>query len=81
MVLPEPLAKAGQRGVNLRAALAVLADGKPRTAKEIVEGAVARRLLPHSASGQVLYVSLTQYLARVRESGRLQLIVQDPDRR
>ena len=81
MVLPEPLARAGQRGVNLRAALAILADGKPRTAKEIVEAAVARHLLPHTASGQVLYVSLTQYLARVKESGRLHLIVQDPDRR
>jgi hypothetical protein len=81
MVLPEPLARAGQRGVNLRAALAVLADGKPRTAKEIVEAAIAQHLLPHTASGQVLYVSLTQYLARVKESGRLQLIVQDPDRR
>jgi hypothetical protein len=81
MVLPEPLAKAGQRGVNLRAALAVLADGRPRTAKEIVEAGVAQRLLPHGASAQVLYVSLTQYLARVNESGRAQLIVQDPDRR
>ncbi len=81
MVLPEPLAKAGQRGVNLRAALAVLADGRPRTAKEIVEAGVAQRLLPHGASAQVLYVSLTQYLARVNESGRALLIVQDPDRR
>ena len=44
MVLPEPLAKAGQRGVNLRAALAVLADGRPRTAKEIVEAGIARHL-------------------------------------
>jgi hypothetical protein len=81
MVLPEPLAKAGQRGVNLRAALAILADGKPRTAKEIVEAAIARHVLPHGASSQVLYVSLTQYLARAKESARLQLIVQDPDRR
>ena len=81
MVLPEPLAKAGQRGVNLRAALAVLADGRPRTAKEIVEAGVAQRLLSHGASAQVLYVSLTQYLARVNESGRAQLIVQDADRR
>jgi restriction endonuclease len=81
MVLPEPLAKAGQRGVNLRAALAVLADGKPRTAKQIVEAAIARHLLPHGASGQVLYVSLVQYLARAKDSARLQLIVQDPDRR
>ena len=81
MVLPEPLARAGQRGVNLRAALAVLADGKPRTAKQIVEAATARGLLPHHATAQVLYVSLTQYLARANLSGRLQLIVQEPDRR
>src|SRR3982075_239440 len=81
MVLPEPLAKAGQRGVNLRAALAILADGKPRTAKQIVEAGTARHLLPRGASGQVLYVSLVQYLARAKDSGRLQLIVQDPDRR
>src|ERR1700682_3552146 len=82
MVLPEPLAsRAGQRGVNLRAALAVLADGRPRTAKEIVQAGIAQRLLPHGASAQVLYVSLTQYLARAKESGRLQLIVQDADRR
>jgi hypothetical protein len=81
MVLPEPLAKAGQRGVNLRAALAILADGKPRTAKQIVEAAIARHLLPHGASGQVVYVSLVQYLARAKDSGRLLLIVQDPDRR
>jgi Restriction endonuclease len=81
MVLPEPLARAGQRGVNLRAALAVLADGKPRTAKEIVAAGIAGHLLPHGASSQVLYVSLTQYLARAKESGRLQLIVQDSDRR
>src|ERR1700686_740107 len=81
MVLPEPLAKAGQRGVNLRAALAVLADGKPRTAKQIVETGVARHLLPHGASEQVLYVSLVQYLARAKDSARPQLILQDPDRR
>jgi restriction endonuclease len=83
MVLPEPLASAtaGRRGVNLRAALAVLSDGRPRTAKEIVAAGIAQRLLPRGASAQVFYVSLTQYLARVKESGRLQLIVQDADRR
>jgi hypothetical protein len=81
MVLPEPLAHGSMRGVNLRATLAVLADGKPRTAADIVEAAVARKLLPSGASGRVVYVSLLQYLARAKQSGRLQLIVQDPDRR
>src|SRR5947209_5795191 len=81
MVLPEPFARAGQRGVNLRATLAVLADGKPRTAHEIVEAAIARHLLPHSSTGRVLYVSLLQYLARAKGWGGVQLIVQDPERR
>jgi Restriction endonuclease len=81
MLLPEPLAKSGPRGANLRATLAVLADGKPRTAKEIVAQGIARGLLPRDAQSRVLYVSLLQYLARAKGSGRLQLILQDPDRR
>lgn len=89
MLLPEPLGNATPhdeggrtaRGVNLRAALAILADGKPRTAKELTEAAIAANLLPHTATASVVYVSLIQYLARANGTGRRALIVQDADRR
>jgi hypothetical protein len=81
IALPEPLAKGNRRGVNLRAALAVLGDGKPRTARQIVDAAIEQHLLPHGTSAQVVYVSLTQYLDRAAHAGRRQLIVQDADRR
>ena len=69
------------RGANIRAAVAVLADGKPRTADELLAAALARKLLAPSVSRKHLYIALTQYIARTKGVGRVPLIVQDPDRR
>ena len=69
------------RGANIRAAVAVLADGKPRDADELLAAAVARGLLAPGVSRKHLYIALTQYIARTKGVGRVPLIAQDPDRR
>lgn len=69
------------RGANIRAAVAILADGKPRSADELLAAAVAQGLLAANVTRKHLYIALTQYIARTKGVGRVPLIVQDPDRR
>lgn len=69
------------RGVNIRAAVAILADGKPRGADELLAAAQAAHLLAPTVTRKHLYIALTQYIARTLGVGRVPLIVQNPDRR
>ncbi len=63
------------------AAIAVLADGKPRTADEILAIAVARRLLPAAMTRKRLYTALSQYVERAVGRGRKPQIVEDAQHR
>ncbi|MBC5800276.1 MAG: hypothetical protein GIX03_09890 [Candidatus Eremiobacteraeota bacterium] len=65
----------------LDAALAILADGKPREAGEILAAGIARKLLPATLTRKAVYILLEQYIARTQGRGRTPRIVQDPDRR
>lgn len=77
----EPPLDDGLRGANIRAAVAILADGKPRGADELLAAAQAAHLLAPTVTRKHLYIALTQYIARTLGVGRVPLIVQNPDRR
>jgi len=65
----------------LRAALAVLADGKPRSAGTILSDGLAARLVRPGAKAESIYDSLQRYVQRARALGRRTLIVMDEERR
>jgi hypothetical protein len=69
------------RGVNIRAALVVLADGHARSAEEIVADAATRGLLRATMPPHQFYVALIEYIARARGMNRVPQIVQLADRR
>jgi len=77
--LLEGLAGRGH-GHVLATALDILSDGKPRTAQQILDEAIARKLLPHDFSHKYLYTALTQYIERCRGAGRKPVILQDEER-
>ena len=56
----------------------ILADGKPRTAEEILEIAIAKGLLPKTTLRKNLYGHLIQYIERTKAHGRKPLIIQNP---
>jgi hypothetical protein len=69
------------RGSNIRAAVAILEDGKTRDAEQVLAEAIARGLLPSSVTRKHLYIALVEYIARTRGNGRVPLITQDEERR
>ena len=71
----------GVRGHVITAAIAVLADGLPRTSDEICREALARKLVPAGTSKRYVYTALIEYIARTKGHERKPLIVQDADRR
>jgi hypothetical protein len=71
----------GVRGHVITAAIAVLADGLPRTAEEICAQALARELVPVGTSKKYVYTALIEYIARTKGHERKPAIVQDRDRR
>jgi DNA primase len=72
---PEP------RGHIITAAIEILDDGKPRTAKELLADALARKLVPPNTSWHYVYTALIEYIARQLGRGRKPPIVQDNLRR
>src|SRR5271165_3532060 len=56
----------------------ILADGKPRTAEEILEIGIAKGLLPKTTLRKNLYGHLVQYIERTKAHGRKPLIIQNP---
>ena len=71
----------GVRGHVITAAIAVLADGVPRTAAEIGAQALARGLVPPRTTAKYVYTALIEYIARTKGHERKPAIVQDSDRR
>jgi hypothetical protein len=71
----------GVRGHVITAAVAVLADGLPRSSDEICTEALARGLVPKRTSKRYVYTALIEYIARTKGHERKPLIVQDADRR
>jgi|HubBroStandDraft_5_1064220.scaffolds.fasta_scaffold09538_2 hypothetical protein len=65
----------------LDAALAVLADGKPRTADHILAEGLRRGLFDASQTRKHIYTALSQYVQRTLGRGRKPLIVEEADRR
>ena len=56
----------------------ILADGKPRTAEEILEIGIAKGLLRSTTKRKDLYGHLIQYIERTVAHGRKPLIIQNP---
>lgn len=72
LAAPEPAA----RGYIITAALAVLADGKPHDADDILAQALARKLLPASTTRKYIYTALHEYVVRTIGSGKSPELVQ-----
>ncbi len=77
-----PAPQLGVRGHGhvLATALDILSDGKLRSAQQILDEAIARKLLPHDFSHKYLYTALTQYIERCLGAGRKPVILQDEER-
>jgi DNA primase len=69
------------RGYVIAAAIQLLADGKPKTADELLAAGLQAGLLTKSTTRKYIYHSLVAYIGRVRGRGRAPAIVQDQDRR
>ena len=65
----------------LDAALAILADGKARTADEILAEGRRRGLLETAQTRKHIYTALSQYVERTLGRGRKPVITEDADRR
>lgn len=65
----------------LDAALAILADGKARSADEILAEAVKRGLLDQNQTRKHLYTALSQYIQRALGRGNKPLLVEESDHR
>jgi hypothetical protein len=65
----------------LDAALLILADGKPRTADEILAEGQKRRLFDANQTRKHIYTALSQYVERTLGRGRKPLITESADRR
>ncbi len=72
---------APERGHVLNAVLAILSDGHPRSADEILAEAIKNGTLPPHTSRKYVYTALIEYIARTEGRKRKPLIVQDDDRR
>jgi hypothetical protein len=71
----------GPRGHIIGAALAILGDGKVRTADDILKEALARKLVPPNTTRKYIYTALSGYIGRCLGRGRKPQIVQDTARR
>jgi len=65
----------------LDAAFSILADGKPRTADEILAEGVRRGLFDATQTRKHIYTALSQYVERTLGRGRKPFITEDADRR
>ncbi|MBV8531191.1 MAG: hypothetical protein JO104_07725 [Candidatus Eremiobacteraeota bacterium] len=65
----------------LDAALSILADGKPRSADEILVQGQRLGLFDQSQTRKHVYTALSQYVERTLGRGRKPLIIEEPDRR
>jgi hypothetical protein len=72
---PEP------RGHIITAAIEILADGKPRTADELLAEALKRKLVPPETQRKYIYTALIEYIARQLGRNRKPPVVQDTQRR
>lgn len=72
---PEP------RGHIITATIEILGDGKPRDAKQLLEEALARKLVPPNTTYHYVYTALIEYIARQLGRGRKPPILQDAQRR
>lgn len=73
-------AQAHEHGHVLAAAMQILADGRTRSAGEIVQEAVNRGLLPPNFDKKLVYTALIEYISRARGGGRKPYVVQDERR-
>ena len=69
------------RAEVIQIAYQVLSDGKPRSADEIIDAAIAQGIWPKEKSRKYLYVMLKMYVEKTLARGHEPLIIQDPDRR
>jgi DNA primase len=69
------------RGHIITAAIEILEDGKPRTADELLDEALKRKLVPANTLHKYVYSALIEYIARQIGRGRKPPIVQDALRR
>ncbi|HET6895470.1 MAG TPA: hypothetical protein VFH72_08855 [Candidatus Baltobacteraceae bacterium] len=81
MALPSHQKPIEHHGHVLQAALQILQDGVPRDAKQILQEAIAQKLLPPSTLSKYVYTSLLEYIVRTSGHGHRPAIVQDHDRR
>jgi hypothetical protein len=65
----------------LDAALSILADGRPRSADELLTDGIRRGLFDRNQTRKHVYTALSQYVERALGRGRKPLIVEEPDRR
>lgn len=72
LAAPEPAV----HGYIIAAALAVLADGKPHDADDILAQALARKLLPTSTTRKYVYTALHEYVDRTLGAGKTPELVQ-----
>ena len=81
VAFPEIASDGEPRGRIIRAALAILEDGKPRDADALLAEAIARDLIPKTTSRKDVYTELSEYISRAIGHGRTPKIIQDVDRR
>ena len=67
-------------GHVITATIAILEDGKARTADQILAEALARKLVPPATTKKYIYSALIEYIARWLGRGRKPQIVQDAER-
>lgn len=81
LLLPQLMygTKNNPKGAVIQAAVTLLADGKARTAEQIVDEAVAQNLMKPTPA-TTAYVSLISYITRCKGRGRHCDIVEDPDK-
>ena len=72
---PEP------RGHIITATIDILNDGKPRDAKQLLQEALNRKLIPPNTTYHYVYTALIEYIARQLGRGRKPPILQDAQRR
>jgi len=68
------------RGRVITATIAILEDGKARTAEEILDEALELKLVPPTTTKKYIYSALIEYIARWLGRGRKPQIIQDADR-
>ncbi len=70
----------GPRGHIITAAIEILDDGKARTAAQLLDEALKRKLVPPNTTAHYIYTALFEYIGRQLGRGRKPPIVQDAQR-